>query len=191
MSLEIVHYNDPVLRRKGEKITAFDASLASLATDMIEAMHQAQGIGLAAQQVGRPLQLFVADLRTAQAEFDWKLDGVKVPLELLMPMVIVNPKITVARRTPTEVLEEGCLSFPEIRGKVERAASITAKFQDQHGLHHTLECTGLFARCLLHETDHLSGVLFIDRMTKAARAEIEDAIKALAKRTKAGRAAAP
>jgi peptide deformylase len=191
MSLEIVHYNEPVLRRKGEKITIFDGELAAFAQKMIETMHGAQGIGLAAQQVGRPLQVCVVDLRNAEAEFDWKLDGAKTPLELFMPMVVVNPKLTVARKTPTAVLEEGCLSFPEIRGNVGRAESVTARFFDQHGLPHTLECTGLFARCLLHEADHLNGILFIDRMSKAVRAGLDEAVRALAKRTKAGRSAAP
>lgn len=188
MSLEIVHYNDPVLRRKGEKITAFDDALAALAAGMVETMHQAQGIGLAAQQVGRALQLFVVDLRSTEAEFDWEIDGAKPPLELFMPIVAVNPKLTVAKKTPTAVVEEGCLSFPEIRGNVERALRVSAKYQDQHGLPHTLECTGLFARCLLHEADHVNGILFIDRMTKAVRAEIDEAVKALAKRTRAVRA---
>jgi peptide deformylase len=189
--LEIVHYNDPVLRRKGEKITSYGSELASLAQGMIETMHRAQGIGLAAQQVGHPVQVCVVDLRSTEAEFDWKLDGTKTPLDLFMPMVIVNPKLTVARKTPTEVLEEGCLSFPEIRGNVERALSVTAKYNDQHGLPHVLECTGLFARCILHEADHLNGVLFIDRMTKPVRSEIDEAVKALAKRTRAAKAAAP
>jgi peptide deformylase len=190
MSLEIVHYNDPVLRKKGEKITVFDAALASFAAEMVETMHDARGIGLAAQQVGRAIQLAVVDLRAAEAEFEWKLDGAKIPLELFMPMVLVNPKLAVARKTPTIVSEEGCLSFPEIRGDVERSERVTATYSDENGLPHTLECTGLFARCLLHEVDHLNGVLFIDRMEKAVRAEIEDAVKALAKRTKAARTAA-
>jgi peptide deformylase len=190
MSLEIVHYNDPVLRKKGEKITVFDAELASFAARMINTMHEAHGIGLAAQQVGRAVQLCVLDLRVAEADFDWKLDGARTPLELIMPMVVVNPKVTIAKKTPTHVSEEGCLSFPEIRGDVERAESITAKFQDQAGLPHVLECSGLFARCMLHEVDHLNGILFIDRMTDAVRAGLEEAVKALAKSTKAARAAA-
>src|SRR5271157_2569705 len=128
MSLGIVHYNDPVLRKKGEKITVFDDALASFSDQMIATMHEAHGIGLAAQQVGRALQLFVVDLRAAEAEFDWMLDGAKPPLELFMPMVVVNPKLTVARATPTISTEEGCLSFPEIRGDVERAEVISAAF---------------------------------------------------------------
>ena len=189
MSLAIVHYNDPVLRKKGEKITAFDGALASLSDQMIAAMHEARGIGLAAQQVGRPLQLFVVDLRIAEADFDWKLDGAKPPLELFMPMVVANPKLTVDRQAPVVSSEEGCLSFPEIRGDVRRAEIVRVDFRDQHGLAHTLECTGLFARCILHETDHVNGILFIDRMDKSVRAAIEDEVKALARRTRAARAA--
>jgi peptide deformylase len=190
MSLGIVHYNDPVLRRKGEKITRFDAPLAAFAEQMVEAMHAAHGIGLAAQQVGRALQLCVIDLRESDAEFDWLLDGKPTPLELFMPMVVANPKLTVPKKAPVEVSEEGCLSFPEIRGDVERVTSVSARYQDQAGNPHVLECTGLFARCLMHEADHLNGVLFIDRMTKEVRAPLDEAIRALAKRTKAGGAPA-
>jgi peptide deformylase len=186
MSLAIVHYNDPVLRKKGEKITVFNGVLAKFAEEMIEAMHDARGVGLAAQQVGRALQVCVVDLREADADFDWRLDGARPPLELFMPMVVVNPKLTVARKAPTEVSEEGCLSFPEVRGDVERAITVSAAFQDQGGLAHVLTCTGLFARCMLHEVDHLNGVLFIDRMEKPAREAIKEALKALAKETKAG-----
>ena len=190
MSLEIVHYNDPVLRRKGEKITVFDEALALFAQQMIDTMHEARGIGLAAQQVGRAIQLCVIDLRAAEADFDWKLDGARTPLELIMPLVIANPRLSVPRKTPTLTSEEGCLSFPEIRGDVSRAAALSAKFQDQAGLPHTLECTGLLARCLLHEVDHLNGILFIDRMDKEVRALVDEAVKALAKSTRAARTAA-
>jgi peptide deformylase len=191
MSLEIVHYNDPVLRRKGEKITVFDEALAAFAGEMIETMHKAMGIGLAAQQVGRAVQVCVVDLRPAEAEFEWKLDGASPPLEIFMPMVIVNPKVTVSKKAPLEPLEEGCLSFPEIRGTIVRPDVVSVKFQDEKGHAHTLECTGLLARCILHEVDHLHGVLFIDRMEKEVRALVDDAVKALAKRTRAERAAAP
>jgi peptide deformylase len=187
MPLAIVHYNDPVLRKKGEKITAFNAALARFAQEMIETMHEARGVGLAAQQVGRAVQLCVVDLRGVEAEFDWRLDGAKPPLELFMPMVVANPKVTVPKKTPTAVSDEGCLSFPEIRGDIERAVAISAVFQDQAGLPHTLECTGLFARCMLHEVDHLNGILFIDRMEKEVRDELKDALKALAKETKLGK----
>jgi peptide deformylase len=100
---------------------------------------------------------------------------------------VANPRLTVARKAPTVVSEEGCLSFPEIRGDVERAAAVSAEYRDQGGLPHTLVCTGLFARCMLHEVDHLNGVLFIDRMEKPVREAIKDALKALARETRLGR----
>jgi peptide deformylase len=185
MALRIVHYNDPVLRTKGEKVTAFDDALTRLADDMIETMHDAAGIGLAAQQIGHPLQLCVVDLRESDAEFTWELDGARPPLDLFMPLVLANPQVTFVPKTPETIYEEGCLSFPKIRGDVERPDAILVKFQDERGVPHVLSCDGLFSRCIQHEVDHLNGVLFIDRMDKKTRASIDDDVKALAKATKA------
>jgi peptide deformylase len=185
MSLRIVHFNDPILRKKGEPVTVFDAALRKLATDMVVTMHTAAGIGLAAQQIGRTLQLCVVDLRESDADFGWELDGAHPPLELFMPMVVINPVITIAKGTPTEIVEEGCLSFPEIRGDVKRAVAITVKFHDERGVPHVLLCDDLLARCVLHEADHLNGILFIDHMTKKTYAKIDEAVKALAQETKA------
>jgi peptide deformylase len=184
MSLQIVHYCDPILRRKGEKITMFDAFLRQLSADMIETMHEANGIGLAAQQIGRALQICVIDLRPVDIDFSWELDGAKPPLELIMPMTIVNPDLTVARGTDEYLYEEGCLSFPKIRGDVPRPDAITAKFQDENGVPHVLRCDGLLARCIQHEADHLNGILFIDRMDKKVRAKIDPDVRALAKATR-------
>lgn len=183
MPLKIVHYNDPGLRRKGARISTFDAALRQLADEMIAAMHDAHGIGLAAQQVGRPLQLCVVDLREVDSEFDWQFDGSRPPLELFMPLTLVNPVVT-AVPEPTTVYEEGCLSFPEIRGDVERPDEITVAFQDVAGLPHTLRCNGLLARCVQHEVDHLNGILFIERMAKDVLAALDPALKALRKRTR-------
>jgi len=185
MPLRIVHYNDPILRKKGTPVAKFDAALAALAADMIGTMHAAKGIGLAAQQIGRALQLCVVDLSEAEVDFTWTLDGVKLPLDLFMPMIVANPHVAAARGMEETIFEEGCLSFPGIRGDVARPEAITVKFQDQHGTPHTLHCDGLLARCLQHEVDHLNGVLFIERMDKKVRAEIDDAVKALAKETRA------
>src|SRR5690348_1247115 len=99
MSLQIVHYCDPILRRKGDKITMFDAFVRELSAEMIATMHEANGIGLAAQQIGRALQLCVIDLRKAQVDFTWELDGAKPPLDLFMPLTIANPELSVARNT--------------------------------------------------------------------------------------------
>lgn len=184
MSLQIVHYCDPILRRKGEKITMFDAFLRQLSTEMVETMHEAHGIGLAAQQVGRALQICVVDLRPVDIDFTWELDGAKPPLELIMPMTLANPEWTVVRGTDEYLYEEGCLSFPEIRGDVPRPDAITVKFQDQNGVPHVLRCDGLLSRCIQHEIDHLNGVLFIDRMEKKVRAKIDPEVRALAKTTR-------
>jgi len=183
MPLRIVHYNDPILRQKGRNVTVFDAPLALLVQEMIATMHDAEGIGLAAQQVGRSLQLCVVDLLPMKRNFSWVLDGVKTPLELIMPMALINPSMTLL---PSEKLpyEEGCLSFPEIRGDVIRPYDIVVRFQDVHGIAHTLECDGIFARCIQHEVDHLNGTLFTDRMEKKVRQALEPAIRELALRTR-------
>jgi peptide deformylase len=184
MSLPIVHFNSPILRKKGLRVTVFDEALRGFAQEMIETMHSAGGIGLAAQQVGRALQLCVVDLRKAEANFTWELDGAKPPLDLFMPLVIANPEVTPEKGTPEYYYEEGCLSFPKIRGDVARPDAITVKFQDDRGTVHVLRCDDLLARCIQHEVDHLNGVLFIDRMEKPVRAKLDAAIKTLAKETR-------
>jgi peptide deformylase len=183
MPLPIVHYDDPILRKKGEKVKKFDAALARFAAEMVETMHSAGGIGLAAQQVGRALQLCVVDLRGAHADFSWRLDGAQPPLELFMPMIMANPRIA-PEPLPEVTSEEGCLSFPNIRGDVARPEIIVVKFHDERGTPHTLHCDGLFARCIQHEADHLNGILFIDRMDKKTLAALEPAISELKKQTR-------
>lgn len=183
MPLPIVQFNEPVLRKKGAKVTAFNAALRKLAAEMIDTMHAAEGIGLAAQQIGEALQLCVVDLRVVETDFDWELNGVRPPLDLFMPMTIANPVIK-----PVEgedyAYEEGCLSFPKIRGDVVRPDEISVTYQDGDGHTHTLRCNGLLARCIQHEADHLNGILFIDRMEKDSLTEIDADLKALKKRTR-------
>lgn len=186
MHLPIVHYNRPVLRQKGAKVEAFDATLATLVQDMIDTMHEERGIGLAAQQVGHAIQLCVVDLRQADKDFDWELDGAHPPLEIFMPFAMVNPLITAVPGTKKTSYEEGCLSFPEIRGDVIRPDEIVAHYQDQFGITHVLRCNGLLSRCIQHENDHLNGTLFIDRMEKAVRLPLERSIKQLAQQTRDG-----
>jgi peptide deformylase len=183
MALKIVHFNDSILRKKGARVTVFDAELARLAEEMVETMHAAEGIGLAAQQVGRAIQLCVIDLRPVESEFTWEFDGARPPLEIFMPLVLVNPELKVVPE-PVTVYEEGCLSFPQIRGDVARPDEATVTFQDVAGLKHTLHCTGLLSRCVQHEVDHLNGVLFIDRMEKEILAGLDADLKALKKRTR-------
>ncbi|WP_438481843.1 peptide deformylase [Oleiharenicola lentus] len=183
MSLKIVHFNNPILRKKGAKITAFTPALKTLAAEMVETMHEANGIGLAAQQIGQDIQLCVLDLRNADPDFDWEYDGAHPPMEIFMPLALVNPEVTIVPEHET-VYEEGCLSFPEIRGDVVRPDEIAVKFQDLDGHPHLMRCNGLLSRCVMHEVDHLNGVLFIDHMDKETLASIDADIKALKKATR-------
>lgn len=183
MILPIVRFNSPILRKKGAKITTFNPALAQLAADMIETMHAAAGIGLAAQQIGQALQLCVVDLRQTDSEFQWEYDGARPPLELFMPLTLINP-VLVTGPEPTTSYEEGCLSFPEIRGDVIRPDHLNVKFKDLKGVSHTLVCNGLLSRCVQHEADHLNGILFIDHMDKPTLAAIDPELKALKKQTR-------
>lgn len=183
MVLPIVRYDSEVLHRKGTAITAFDDALAALARDMVETMHAAAGIGLAAQQVGKAIQFFVMDLRETSAEFTCELDGRRLPLDLIMPMAVANPKLTVLN-AGSETAEEGCLSFPNVHGDVERPFAVRVEYQDLNGQPHSLLCDGLLARCAQHETDHVNGVLFTDRMSKAVLASIDPDLKQLKRETR-------
>jgi len=195
MLLDLVYYNSPLLREKGAPITVFDSALRDFSAAMIETMHQSGGIGLAAQQVGRAIQLCVVDVRKSKIDFDWELDGASPPLDLFMPMVIANPQISFAPQNEIMIYEEGCLSFPKvgakpIRGDVERPDKITVSYQDEHGVAHTLTTTGILSRCIQHETDHLKGTLFIDRLDRRTRTKIDQSLKQLAASTAEAKTAA-
>lgn len=166
MLLRVTQYGEPILRKIGEPITRFDTALAQLANDMVETMYHENGIGLAAQQINLAQQICVIDVRPPQGQqamFEYSLDGRSAPLDLIMPMALINPTVSIIDPS-TEVYEEGCLSFPDVRGKVSRPIGVRCEYQDRTGTVHTLEATGLLGRCILHEVDHLNGKLFIDRM---------------------------
>ena len=166
MRLRVTSYGEPILRQTGTRITAFDAALKTFAENMIETMYAEKGIGLAAHQAGQAIQLCVIDVRppeNMEVPFYYQLDGSQPPLDLIMPMVIVNPEVKVIDQTE-EIYEEGCLSFPRVTGKVSRPAGVHCDFQDLDGQPHTIECSELLGRCILHEVDHLNGTLFIDKM---------------------------
>lgn len=182
MALRITQYEEPILRKKGRKVTAFDSALRVLVREMIETMEEADGIGIAAQQVGHDLQLCIVDVRGCENDFDFLLDGRKPPLDLFMPMAIVNPELELLDSPATDY-EEGCLSFPEIRGFVRRPEAVRLKYQDADGHAHILECDGILARCIQHEVDHNNGVLFIDRMDKKTLRKLEPKLKKLKEET--------
>ncbi len=183
MSLRVTQYNEPILREPGEEIEVFDDTLAELCDDMVDAMYDSEGIGLAAQQIGKALQLCVIDVpQSRDSDFQFTLDGKSPPAELIMPMALINPKIEVLPSLET-VYEEGCLSFPGINGNVRRPDKIRVSFKDHQGDSHVMECNGLLGRCVQHEVDHLNGVLFIDRMDEESLKGVESRIKKLKKQT--------
>jgi len=185
MILEILQYGDPILRVKGERIERIDERIRELARNMIETMHEAHGVGLAAQQVGQPLQLTVLDVSAVEDRpSTLKLSGKDVDPKSAMPLVLINPEVEL--RSETEVGVEGCLSFPEITGDIERAQSVLVRAQTLEGAMFQIEASGLLARAIQHEHDHLYGVLFIDRMSSAAKAALSSRLRRLQKETKRG-----
>jgi peptide deformylase len=149
---QICTYPDPVLREKTKRVERIDSSLDRLIRDMVETMHAAPGVGLAANQVGVPLQLAVIDLSTREDE------GQRHPL-----LVIINPEILAMEGSVVE--EEGCLSIPDYSEKVKRAARIKVRALDRSGKQFELETEGLLAKALQHEIDHLNGLLFVDKLS--------------------------
>ena len=185
MILPILEYGDPILRSKGKPIDNIDDRIRELAANMIETMHAANGVGLAAQQVGEALQLTVLDVSLVEDRpSTLKVDGEEVDPKAAMPLVLINPEIELQGATETGV--EGCLSFPEITGDIERATSVTVRAQTLESSAIEIEATGFLARAIQHEGDHLNGILFIDRMNSAAKAALSSRLKRLQKETRRG-----
>jgi peptide deformylase len=185
MILPILEYGDAILRAKGKPVETIDHRIRELAANMIETMHAANGVGLAAQQVGEALQLTVLDVSLVEDRpSTLKLDGKDIDPKSTMPLVLINPEIEL--RGETEVGLEGCLSFPEITGDIERAKSVIVRAQTLEGGTIEIEASGFLARAIQHEGDHLNGILFIDRMNSAAKAVLSSRLKRLQKETRRG-----
>ncbi len=161
----IVKYPDAVLARRGAPVTTFDAALRRLVQEMFESMYAAQGIGLAAPQIGLSRRITVVDISFKKDPED--------------KLVLINPEVVETRGKQLE--EEGCLSLPEIREKVQRAEWVKVKAQNERGEWFEVEGEELLARALLHEIDHLDGVLFIDRISRLKRELVLRKIKKLQK----------
>lgn len=189
MILEVTKYGNPVLRQKGVAIEKITSEIKQLIADMFETMYATKGIGLAAQQVGQALQLTVLDVRgVTDRPSTLELDGKPADLEKFMPLVLVNPQITPLNEPVAG--PEGCLSFPELYGDVLRPESIAVKALDAKGKPIEFRCGGLLARAVQHETDHLNGILFIDRMDRKSKNEIREELDLLQAETKAALEAA-
>ena len=184
MILEVIKYGNPVLRQKGARIEALTPETTQLIADMFETMYVTKGIGLAAQQVGKTLQLTVLDLRGVEDRpSTLELDGKPADVDAFMPLVLINPEIKPLNDPVAG--PEGCLSFPELYGDVLRPESIEVKALNEKGKPIEFRCGGLLARAVQHETDHLNGILFIDRMDRKSKAEIRDELDMLQTETKA------
>jgi peptide deformylase len=185
MILPILQYGDPILRAKGKRIEEIDNRIRELAANMIETMHAAHGVGLAAQQIGEALQLTVLDISPIEDRpSTLKLEGKDADPKTAMPLVLINPEIELGGEI--EVGVEGCLSFPEITGDIERAQSVIVRAQTLEGDTIQIEASGFVARAIQHEHDHLNGILFVDRMSSAAKAASSSRLKRLQKETKRG-----
>lgn len=178
MIREIVIYGDPVLRAKGKRIEKVDEAIRQLAADMLETLQEANGVGLAAQQVGEALQLTVIDVSEAENRPSkmW-IDGKEVEPKEHMPLILLNPELELSRET--EMGTEGCLSFPEISGDIVRAVHVKVRAEGLDGELVEFEAEGLLSRAAQHEVDHLNGVLFIDRMNSATKASLGGKLKKL------------
>jgi peptide deformylase len=183
MVIDIVKYGNPVLRAKGLKVDEVDDGTRKLAADMIETMRAAHGVGLAAQQVGVPIQLTVIDVSGVEDRpSEMIVDGKSVDLSAFMPLVLVNPVLELSPETEEGV--EGCLSFPEISGEIVRSSTVKVKARKLDGASLEFEARGLLSRAVQHEVDHLNGILFIDRMNSATRTGLAGKLKRLQKATR-------
>jgi peptide deformylase len=183
MRLPIRKYGDPILRAKGKRIESVDEHVRSLAENMLETMHAANGVGLAAQQVGEALQLTVLDVSQVEDRpSTMKMNGAPVDIATAMPLVLLNPTLRLGDEKDSGT--EGCLSFPDITAEIERAASVELEAETLDGEKIRIEASGLLSRALQHEMDHLNGILFIDRMSSAAKASVSSKLKRLQKETR-------
>ena len=184
MVLDIVKYGDPVLRQKGTRIEAITPEIQQLIRDMFDTMNDAAGVGLAAQQIGRALQLTVIDVRPAKdrpSTIEW--DGKPADVAAHMPMVLINPEVRPFGERVTG--GEGCLSFPEIYADISRPESVEVSALNAKGERIHFKAGGLLSRAVQHEVDHLNGILFVDRMTRETKTEIQGDLDDLHETTKA------
>lgn len=157
--LPIVTYNDPVLRQKAKPVKEDSEELQELITSMFETMYNANGVGLAAPQVGKTIRLFVMDVDIMTAETDSTDLG---------PLALINPDI-VEKSDEIVKMEEGCLSIPEVRDEIARSEHIVVSYLDRFFETRQMECSGWVSRVIQHEYDHLQGTLFLDHLSAFRR----------------------
>ena len=173
-SLRIVHFPDPALRAPAKPVPAVTDAVRAVAARLIELMHEAEGIGLAAPQVAAPWRLFVCHVPPGED----RPVGADPPQSTEAPLVCINPELT-EFSDELEVYDEGCLSLPDITGDVRRPRLVTLTATGLDGARFTLRADGLLARCIQHEYDHLDGVLIIDKMQTLSRMKNRRAVRDL------------
>ncbi|GHC40868.1 peptide deformylase [Roseibacillus persicicus] len=178
MVLEIKQYGDPVLRKKCRRITEVTEEIRELSENMIETMIDANGVGLAAPQVGIDLRLAVVDVAHDPESITYlKVDGKVAELEEVMPLVFINPELEFGKEK--ELGREGCLSIQGVLSEVKRPIDVIATLELLDGRVIKLETDGLLARAIQHEVDHLNGVLFTDRVPPATKLSLKRRLKRL------------
>ena len=183
MILEIVKYGHPALRQKGAAIQEISSEVGQLIKNMLDTMYKAAGVGLAAQQVGKALQVTVIDVREVKDRpSTLEIEGKQVNVADHMPLVLINPVIRPFGDPATG--PEGCLSFPEVFADITRPAQVEVEALNAKGEKIRFVAGGLLSRAVQHETDHLNGILFIDRMTAAAKAPLKAELDELQAETK-------
>lgn len=175
MILPIVAYGDPVLKREGEDISADYPDLKGLIENMFETMYAAHGVGLAAPQVGKSIRLFIVDASAFVEEGDEEYEALKD-----FKRTFINPEI-LEESGEEWGFEEGCLSIPDIREDVLRQPDITMRYLDENFVEHTETFTGLAARVIQHEYDHIEGVLFIDHLSPLRRRMLKGRLTSISK----------
>ena len=182
MGLQVTKYGEPILRRKGEYIKEITPDLLDLIQEMLKTLEEAQGVGLAAQQVGKALQLCVIDVRPSDRPSWMKIDGESVDPSTHMPLILINPIVT--PEGEPEIGPEGCLSFPDIFADIKRPGSVSVEALNEKNEKIHFSCGGLLARAVQHECDHLEGILFIDRMGYLDREDNDESLRRLRAKTK-------
>jgi peptide deformylase len=170
-------YGNAALREKSVPVKRVDDAIRRLAKDMLTAMYRHNGVGLAAQQVGRREAICVLDVPPRRKDGDGK-EIVENP-DIPMPLVLINPRITTT--DGTETTQEGCLSFPEIYVNIKRARQVTVEFTALHGGRTSVTSIGLLARAIQHELDHLDAILLVDRMSTTQKVALAGKLRKLKK----------
>lgn len=178
MILPIVAYGDPVLRKKGKEITKDYPKLSELIENMWDSMYNAYGVGLAAPQIGRPIRLFIVD--AAPFAEDEELDEQEKEQLKNLKKVFINPKI-VEEEGEEWAFSEGCLSIPDIREDVFRKPQIVIEYQDEDFNSHRETYSGLAARVIQHEYDHIEGILFTDKLSSLKKRLIKSKLSNISK----------